>query len=97
VSNLSYEDAVRVWAAKRLDIDFVLIDRVAIEADSGWAGTDVTPGDWPTCVVSAYLTDGSSREVDDLFADGDGSTRTMYSGRKWDFVDLLNEILGVSA
>lgn len=89
----SYEEAVRIWAGKRLGIAPETIDHVQIDTDSGWCGTDVTVGDPPACCVHAYLV--GQRYPSVVMNLMDESSR-MYGERHWNFVDLLNEILGES-
>ena len=88
-----YEEAVHIWAGRKLGVPAEHVVRVAIVTDSGWGGTDITAGESPSCTVTAWLTDGSSREVLDLFRNEDGSRSRMYDGRAWDFAELLREIL----
>lgn len=102
---MTYEEAVKAWAVRRLNAQInsftkepyppvteADIESVKIEGNGGWGGTDVTAGDPGEFAVTAVFTNGSQRDIIDFTENADGSYG-MYAGQSWDFATLLHEIL----
>lgn len=45
------EEILRAWAADRENVSRLAISDVSFDYDEGFHGTDVTPPEWPECVV----------------------------------------------
>ena len=86
-----YQIALRKWAAAKIDSPAVswrdIVD-VGVETDSGWGGSDVTPGD-PASVDLIARTADRRYSLADLLGNG------MYAARYLDFGVLLRELAAI--
>jgi hypothetical protein len=98
---MEYEEAAGRWAAERIGISPTSVDwsapcRVEWFYNSGWGGTDVTPGDPAYSGIRFTYTDTAGHKRDrELGTDMQGSG--MYSEGTWDLVSILREILHISS
>jgi hypothetical protein len=97
---MDYEEAAGRWAAERIGIDLDTVEwsapcKVEWFYNSGWGGTDVTPGDPAYSGIRFIYRDTGGREryrelMPELESTG------MYAEGTWDLPTILREILHIA-
>lgn len=70
------DEILRYWAADRENVSVLNITDLAHDFDKGWGGSDVTPGDPPTFVITYNV---SKKQVIQIEANNFGNFITELS------------------